>query len=217
MCAWNGNNFLQFYYLLHSTLLQEKTRALSRVFIHRVEKNSLKNQKYIYLSIGNSNGQNGDDYCCILCGYKEQSVDRLKDHINLHFIGQVKRKHEEASKENNGAESNAKKMKIKEENNETSSSTTSEPLPQLLQISKHSRPGSPQQPLGSPQSSVDEPSSTVAPPTGQLKCNSCDIGFSHLSNFVAHKKYYCRGMQATLRNISTASKEGSNGSESPSK
>ena len=145
-------------------------------------------------------------------------MDRLKDHINLHFIGQVKRKHEEASKENNGAESNAKKMKIKEENNETSStSTTSEPLPQLLQISKHSRPGSPQQPLGSPQSSVDGEPSTVAPPTGQLKCNSCDIGFSHLSNFVAHKKYYCRGMQATLRNISTASKEGSNGSESPSK
>ena len=162
-------------------------------------------------------------------------MDRLKDHINLHFIGQVKRKHEEATKENNGAESNAsslaKKMKIKEENNETtsstSSSTTSEVpqlMPQLLQVSKHSRPGSPQNnPLSSSRSSppsstenADQPS-TVASSTGQLKCNSCDIGFSHLSNFVAHKKYYCRGMQATLRNISTASKEGSNGSESPSK
>ena len=162
-------------------------------------------------------------------------MDRLKDHINLHFIGQVKRKHEEATKENNGAESNAsslaKKMKIKEENNETtsstSSSTTSEVpqlMPQLLQVSKHSRPGSPQNnPLSSsrssPPSSTEnaEQPSTVASSTGQLKCNSCDIGFSHLSNFVAHKKYYCRGMQATLRNISTASKEGSNGSESPSK
>ena len=159
-------------------------------------------------------------------------MDRLKDHINLHFIGQVKRKHEEATKENNGAESNAsslaKKMKIKEENettSSTSSSTTSEVpqlMPQLLQVSKHSRPGSPQNPLSSrssPPSSTenaDQPS-TVASSTGQLKCNSCDIGFSHLSNFVAHKKYYCRGMQATLRNISTASKEGSNGSESPSK
>ena len=159
-------------------------------------------------------------------------MDRLKDHINLHFIGQVKRKHEEATKENNGAESNAsslaKKMKIKEENettSSTSSSTTSEVpqlMPQLLQVSKHSRPGSPQNPISSrssPPSSTenaDQPS-TVASSTGQLKCNSCDIGFSHLSNFVAHKKYYCRGMQATLRNISTASKEGSNGSESPSK
>ena len=159
-------------------------------------------------------------------------MDRLKDHINLHFIGQVKRKHEEATKENNGAESNAsslaKKMKIKEENNETTSSTSSSTsevpqlMPQLLQVSKHSRPGSPQNPISSrssPPSSTenaDQPS-TVASSTGQLKCNSCDIGFSHLSNFVAHKKYYCRGMQATLRNISTASKEGSNGSESPSK
>lgn len=160
-------------------------------------------------------------------------MDRLKDHINLHFIGQVKRKHEEATKENNGAESNAsslaKKMKIKEENNETTSSTSSSTsevpqlMPQLLQVSKHSRPGSPQNnPLSSrssPPSSTEnaEQPSTVASSTGQLKCNSCDIGFSHLSNFVAHKKYYCRGMQATLRNISTASKEGSNGSESPSK
>ena len=35
---------------------------------------------------------NGDDFCCILCGYKEQSVERLKDHINMHFIGQVAKK-----------------------------------------------------------------------------------------------------------------------------
>jgi hypothetical protein len=38
-----------------------------------------------------SNGSGSEDYCCILCGFKEQSVDRLKDHINLHFIGQMKR------------------------------------------------------------------------------------------------------------------------------
>ena len=38
-----------------------------------------------------SNGNSPDDYCCILCGYKEQSVERLKDHINLHFISQMKR------------------------------------------------------------------------------------------------------------------------------
>ena len=36
-------------------------------------------------------GSAADDYCCILCGYKEQSVERLKDHINLHFISQMKR------------------------------------------------------------------------------------------------------------------------------
>jgi len=38
-----------------------------------------------------SNGSASSDYCCILCGLKEQSVERLKDHINLHFISQMKR------------------------------------------------------------------------------------------------------------------------------
>merc|ERR1719189_2753461 len=56
-------------------------------------------------SNGSSSNTNSDDYCCILCGYKEQSVERLKDHINLHFIGQVKRKHEsESDQTKNGRE-----------------------------------------------------------------------------------------------------------------
>ena len=143
-------------------------------------------------------------------------MDRLKDHINLHFIGQVKRKHEESTKENNGAESNAKKLKIKDESElhesiaaATASSTN------IVKTGQNESESQPQ----SPQSSDHETSSGGGANVqgGQLKCNSCDIGFSHLSNFVAHKKYYCRGMQATLRNISTTSKEGSNGSESPSK
>ena len=172
---------------------------------------SLKN--CVLLCVGTSPAvQNGDDYCCILCGYKEQSVERLKDHINLHFIGQVKRKHEESTKENNGAESNAKRPKIKEEN--INADQPSAPLSAKSESRSHSPQGS--------LSDVESPNNAAAPQGtnnsgGQLKCNSCDIGFSHLSNFVAHKKYYCRGMQATLRNISTASKEGSNGSESPSK
>jgi len=29
----------------------------------------------------------GEDFCCILCGLKEASVDKLKDHINMHYIG----------------------------------------------------------------------------------------------------------------------------------
>ena len=28
-----------------------------------------------------------------------------------------------------------------------------------------------------------------------LRCESCNIGFSHLSNLMAHKKFYCRGVQ----------------------
>ena len=144
-------------------------------------------------------------------------MDRLKDHINLHFIGQVKRKHEESTKENNGAESNAKKLKIKDESElqESIAATTSNSNIINVKTGQNESESQPQ----SPQSSDPETSSggSANVQGGQLKCNSCDIGFSHLSNFVAHKKYYCRGMQATLRNISTTSKEGSNGSESPSK
>ena len=116
-----------------------------------------------------------EDYCCILCGYKEQSVDRLKDHINLHFIGQVKRKHEETEDTTNGSgnkstvETAAKRMKSESESSNEKSPT------------KIQSPASPKE------AEIDEEQR-------QLKCNSCEIGFTHLSNFVAHKKYYCRGV-----------------------
>ena len=189
----------------------EKLSSLMMSSMMAAAMNSAANASSSTSSSGTSssaNVQNGDDYCCILCGYKEQSVERLKDHINLHFIGQVKRKHEESTKENNGAESNAKRPKIKEENINTDQ--PSAPLSAKSESRSHS-------PQGSLSDTESPNNATASQGTNQLKCNSCDIGFSHLSNFVAHKKYYCRGMQATLRNISTASKEGSNGSESPSK
>ena len=47
-------------------------------------------------------------------------------------------------------------------------------------------------PLASAASSP--PATATAATTGDpFRCDPCDIGFSHLSNFVAHKKYYCRG------------------------
>ena len=42
-------------------------------------------------SPSNSAAAAPDGFCCILCGFKEQSVEKLKDHINMHFIGQVKK------------------------------------------------------------------------------------------------------------------------------
>ena len=32
---------------------------------------------------------------------------------------------------------------------------------------------------------------------GVMRCTACDIGFSQMSNFLAHKKYYCRGIQSS--------------------
>ena len=44
-------------------------------------------------SNGSSSNTNSDDYCCILCGYKEQSVERLKvrllSNTYLHYIFHV--------------------------------------------------------------------------------------------------------------------------------
>ena len=48
------------------------------------------------LAADNSGG-GGEDFCCILCGLKEASVDKLKDHINMHFIGKVTNTNEQYS------------------------------------------------------------------------------------------------------------------------
>ena len=107
-------------------------------------------------------------------------MDRLKDHINLHFIGQVKRKHEESETEDNKNgnkstdESAPKRLKSE---SESSSS---------IEASKSPKPKISQSPTSPKDAEIDEEQR-------QLKCNSCEIGFTHLSNFVAHKKYYCRG------------------------
>lgn len=144
----------------------------------------------------NSSPGSSEDYYCFLCGYKEESVEHLKDHINLHFIGKVKRKEPPASSA--GTEPEAKKVKKVEQEDQGKSDELST----------------------SPKAGDSE---------NQLKCNACDIGFSHLSNFVAHKKYYCRGLQtsknepsstATLSSIqvkseSALSPDSNNGKESP--
>merc|ERR1719427_987511 len=65
-------------------------------------------------------GDSSDDFCCILCGYKESSVDKLKDHINMHFIGQVKKRKsenegiaaEETADKENKQEPVVKKIKV---------------------------------------------------------------------------------------------------------
>ena len=43
-------------------------------------------------------------------------------------------------------------------------------------------------------SAASSPPTAGSAATGDpFRCDPCDIGFAHLSNFVAHKKYYCRG------------------------
>ncbi len=162
-----------------------------------------------------SPGQASEDYYCFLCGYKEESVERLKDHINLHFIGKVKRKISSCSQETGSSQEKlasgeeiVKKIKL-----ESSHNPEGDPLPVAAAEIK----SAPASPKTSSTSNEDLNSS------GQLKCTSCDIGFSHLSNFVAHKKYYCRGLQMSSTKATSANStptedvkvHGTNGKESP--
>ena len=48
-------------------------------------------------------------------------------------------------------------------------------------------------PLASAASSPPATAAAAATTGDPFRCDPCDIGFAHLSNFVAHKKYYCRG------------------------
>ena len=196
-----------------------------------------------------------DDYCCILCGYKESSVERLKDHINMHFIGHVKKpaplsprslspnnekdqsrksksprspQHsaERMSKHNvNGTENGMisppepKKIKLEapsgsESSREKSLSAISPPM-QRNRSDTHdvlspkadihasgasalsakliaAKKNTPQQELNYP--NINDTSNNVSGSGDAMRCTSCDIGFSQISNYLAHKKYYCRGL-----------------------
>ena len=44
-----------------------------------------------------------------------------------------------------------------------------------------------------PASAAAAASPAPPPAADPFRCEPCDIGFAHLSNFLAHKKYYCRG------------------------
>lgn len=207
-----------------------------------------------------------DDFCCILCGFKEHSVERLKEHINMHFIGQIKRQPSEetdAKDPDNSIIKVASPKAIQAHRNSTVSPTNSS-----SHEGETALPASDDQSGGSPKTSpppscqerltlslshkrkaimddVDSdtakedtkghdlirkhsnqafgikkedensssngllPKRTKSEDNGRsnhqigsdllqqtpssLRCEPCDIGFSHLSNYMAHKKYYCRG------------------------
>ncbi len=170
----------------------------------------------------------GEDFCCILCGYKEQSVDRLKDHINMHFIGQVKKSQTSTSQAGASSSSGSVGGSRDDAKGEAadaspgSKNSSSPPVPKTEPLESHqsSSPSSvnvveAQPPLrkrikaeleaeesgrGNKETKCNKNGSprvetTTEPASSSIRCEPCDIGFAHLSNFVAHKKYYCRGQK----------------------
>jgi len=123
-----------------------------------------------------STGENGEDFCCILCGYKESSVDKLKDHINMHFIGQVKKRKSE--NEGIAAEETADK-----ENKQ-------EPVVKKIKVEgKLVDEGAP----GEKESEGRDPLATSdSPPAPSLTCSNCNISFVNPSTYSAHVQFYCK-------------------------
>eukprot|EP00096_Caligus_rogercresseyi_P009902 TRINITY_DN3466_c0_g4_i1.p1 TRINITY_DN3466_c0_g4~~TRINITY_DN3466_c0_g4_i1.p1 ORF type:complete len:654 (+),score=242.95 TRINITY_DN3466_c0_g4_i1:111-2072(+) len=136
-----------------------------------------------------------EDFCCILCGYKEDSLDKLKDHINMHFIGQVKRSRSSSASSSNQANGAS-------ENRSEGGNKSPEPAKKRVKLEEDSSSSPVRE---KEESSASPPRSKSITPTNSvpesgsssMRCESCDIGFSQLSNFIAHKKYYCRGIRST--------------------
>ena len=95
----------------------------------------------------------------------------------MHFIGHIKKRKSSELEEGGGG-------------------GTDTPSPP---VAKKRQKGSP---LDAVSEEAKENVASAAAPSSDtvMKCHSCDIGFSQLSNFLAHKKYYCRGLQSSSPN-----------------
>ena len=125
----------------------------------------------------------GEDFCCILCGFKESSVDKLKDHINMHFIGQVKKRKseiegslqgEEMADKENRQEVLVKRIKVEGK---------------LQQQQEEQENGEVD---GNPLTGNDSLTSSVKEPQTALTCGNCNISFVNPSTYSAHVQFYCK-------------------------
>jgi len=130
-----------------------------------------------------------DDFCCILCGFKESSVDKLKDHINMHFIGQVKKRKAEnetdshtSDDSNHSAPADAYEdhlaKKVKKEDDSGDKQEIHEGVRRQQNII----------------AGIDTENADVKQDAenNSLTCRNCDISFVNSTTYSAHVKYYCK-------------------------
>ena len=134
-------------------------------------------------SASSSKSENvNEDFCCILCGFKESSVEKLKDHINMHFIGQVKKRK---------ADNEPEKCPENEES-PSSSQTNSGESPsdhQSKRAKKDDEDGGLN--IASDSDSIVDIKQEKEK-DGGLKCSNCDTSFFNVATFRAHVSYYCK-------------------------
>ena len=136
-----------------------------------------------------------EDFCCILCGFKESSVDKLKDHINMHFIGQVKKRKAESDVEPSNNESN-----------ENESAASSESWDDRIASKKVKKENDIETHEDSRGANIRNSSLTESEAEGKaevegqvgLACPNCNISFASSPTFAAHIKFYCKKKKGEL-------------------
>ena len=121
----------------------------------------------------------GEDFCCILCGFKESSVDKLKDHINMHFIGQVKKR-----KSENEGSLQGEEMADKENRQEV--------LVKRIKVEGKQQEEEKGEVNSDPLTGKDSLSPSGKEPQTALTCANCNISFVNPSTYSAHVQFYCK-------------------------
>jgi len=129
-----------------------------------------------------------DDFCCILCGFKESSVDKLKDHINMHFIGQVKkRKAENETDPHTSDDSNHSAPADAYEDHLAKKVKKEDDLVDKHEIHEGVRRHNISTGIETDKADVKQEAEN-----NSMTCRNCDISFVNSTTYNAHVKYYCK-------------------------
>ena len=116
-------------------------------------------------------GTKPDDFCLVLCGFKESNVDlnKLKEQFNMQFIGQV---------------NNKRKSESGDAQEHIEANDASEDASDPKRVKLETAAGDP----------VEEKKKECCqePEKEGMKCSSCNISFVNASTFRAHVNFYCK-------------------------
>ena len=116
-------------------------------------------------------GTKPDDFCLVLCGFKESNVDlnKLKEQFNMQFIGQV---------------NNKRKSESGDAQEDIEANDASEDATDPKRVKLETAAGDP----------VEEKKKECCqePEKEGMKCSSCNISFVNASTFRAHVNFYCK-------------------------
>ena len=136
-----------------------------------------------------SKPENKEDFCLVLCGFKESAVDlnKLKEQFNMQFIGQVNKKRKSDSDPDGAA-------------NETDDANhSSDPLAETVEEPINKRVKK-EDDVGDVSISVKKPTEVdprvdikqEAEKEASMKCSNCNISFVNATTFRAHVNFYCK-------------------------